>query len=533
MDDIRIYTPQEVAEARGRGEKKLEHLTSDQIRALRIKAKNDLFFLSYGVLGYTKLSSGLHLDFCRWLDKTREEQFRLSLLPRSHFKSTIETISGSVQIFLPDDLGTAPHPYNLGFDVRILISHEIDGAAQKFLSSIRDFVYRSEVLLALFPEITPEKGRTDNKGELELNRTRTWNEGTISTMGVGGKRQGSHFDYIKADDLQGESATFSKAELAATKQWVDNLQSYLITPASDHIDFVGTRWAFDDVWKHIIDMYGDKLKIYHRAIEEWNKERTKKVPIFPEQFTSESLDILRKNKKVWNAQYLNNPAEGAATFEENWLRYWNWYRDRRHIALFTGSGDADGSVIYDISDLDKVIFVDPAMVGNFGIAVTGTTPRGQHLVLESLKREFKQPDFVEWLFAAVTRWQPRLVVIEGVLFSELYQHWLVREMSTRHQRFRIEPARTRQKAKSERITGLANYFASSNIFFHQEQHDIIKEFREFGASDDIHILDALAYGPEFWRNPPARNVMQSVNDAAQMVMNIRRDNITGYSEMYD
>ncbi len=538
-DDIKQYTQADIDAARRRGEQKLEHLTSDQIKHLRIKSKNNLFFLAYGILGFDLLHPVLHRDYCRWFDTTRDTaQFRLSLLPRSHFKSTINTISDTIQVLLPDDLGTSLYPRNLGPNVRILIAHEIDSKAQQFLSAIRDFVYTGDVLLTLFPELTPSKGRKDNKGELELNRDKIWPEATVSTMGVGGKRQGSHFNYLKPDDLQGESATYSKAELVATKQWVDNLQSYLLTTSIDKIDFAGTRWAFDDVWKHIMDIYGDSLKIYHRAVIEKNPVTGKREPIFPvtydkdgniiSGFTEKSLDILKRNKKVWTAQYLNNPLEGASTFQEDWLRYWNWFQDRRHVAIFSGN-EKEPTAVYDISDLDKVIFIDPAMTGNFGIAVTGTTPKGQHLVLDSIKREFEQPEFINWLFQAVNKWKPRLVVIEGVLFSHLYQHWLVREMSARHTRFPIEAASTRQKAKEERITGLSHYFEAGQILFHQEQHDIIQEFREFGASTNIHILDALAYGPEYWRNPPPQHVLNSIREAEYTVMG--RDNLTGYSEM--
>ncbi len=537
-EDIKIYTEEEVARTRGAGEKKLEQFTSDHIKKLRKRAKHDLFFLAYGILGYDKLSGGLHRDFCRWLERTQSDLYRLILLPRSHYKSTIATISDSIRIALPDDDGISVYPRNLGFNVRILLAHETDGSAQRFLSSIRDFVYRSELLLALFPEITPQKGRADNKGELELNRSRTWSEPTFSTMGVGGKKQGAHFDYIKADDLQGEEATKSKVEKESLIQWVDNLQSFLVTPKTDHIDFVGTRWAFDDVYNHVIKTYGLKddkipgkgnLVMYHRAVEEYDKEAKKKVPIFPEQFTPESLSILRKNRKVWTAQYLNNPAEGAASFQDTWIRFWQWHSgSRRTVAIFNGN---ETESIHDVSDLDKVLFIDPAMVGNFGIVLTGTTHRGQHLCLHSEKREFQQPEFINHLFQLVQRWNPRLVVIEGVLFSHLYQHWLVREMSVRHTRFKIEAATTRQKSKDERITGLAPYFEAGQIMFHQEQTDIIQEFREFGASDDIHILDALAYGPEFWRNPPARGMLSAKTgtDNGVIDINSRRDLATGYS----
>lgn len=525
-DEVRQYSQEDVDNARRRGEEKLGNLTSDQIKALRVKAKKDLFFLCYGVLGYDKLSRNLHLDFTRWIGRTNiSHQFRLGLLPRSHFKSTIFTIGDSLQIALPDDLRDSPYPRNLGTEVRVLLSHETDSSAQRFLSSIRDHLFRGEVLLALFPELIPQKGRTDNKGELELNREKIWSEPTFSTMGVGGKKQGAHFDFIKADDLQGESATASKTEKATLVQWVDNLQSYLVTPATDHIDFVGTRWAFDDVWKHISDMYGKKLAIYHRPVVERDEEGNL-VPIFPEQFSLESLEILKKNKKVWNAQYMNNPAAGAAAFSPEWKKFYNWRG--RNVQVF----DGENSLEYSVSELDKVIFVDPAVTGNFGYAVTGMNHKGDIFILESHKREWNQPDFCNFLFSQVLKWNPRVVVIEDQLFMMLYQHWLGQEMRSRRIQFKIEAGKTRNKKKEDRIYRLSPYFEAGQIFFNIEQHAINEEYDEFGASDNIHILDALAYGPEFWRKPPRGNVIEANREAERSVLR-SRDASTGYSNIYE
>ena len=523
-DEPRVYTQSEISATRKKGEEYISQFTQSQVNHLRNKAKKDLFFLSYGVLGYDKLSKHLHKDFCKWIERTETEQYRLGLLPRSHFKSTILTIADSIRIALPDDFGDSPYPRNLGFNVRILLSHETDTSAQRFLSSIRDHIYRSEVLLALFPEIVPIKGRTDNKGELELNREKVWSEPTFSTMGVGGKKQGAHFDFIKADDLQGESATVSKAEKSSLIQWVDNLQSFLVTPKTDHIDYVGTRWAFDDVWKHIMDNYGKNLSVYHKAVIEYNKLTEKFEPIFPEQFSLESLDILKKNKRVWNAQYLNNPAEGAAAFQIGWKKYFNWRG--RNIQVFTG----DSTVEYNLQELDKIIFVDPAVTGNFGYCVTGMNHKGDVFILESHKREWTQPEFANFLFAQVLKWNPRLVVIEDQLFMMLYQHWFTQEMRSRRIHFKIEPAKTRNKKKEERIYRLAPFFEAGQILFHQEQYAINEEFNEFGASDNIHILDALAYGPEFWRKPPRYAQIEAQRAAEKKIM---RDISTGYSTIYD
>ena len=522
-DDVRIYTPEEVAAARHRGEEKLDGLTSEQIRHLRVKAKNNLFFLAYGVLGYDKLSKGLHLHLCKWLESFDDSRYRLILLPRSHYKSTITTISDSIRAALPDDLGTSVYPRSLGLDIRILIAHETDLSAQRFLSSIRNFVFQSDTLLALFPEITPERNRKDNKTELELNRERVWSEGTFSTMGVGGRKQGSHFNIIKADDLQGEDATYSKADMEKLLRWVDNLQAFLVTPKTDRIDFIGTRWRFDDVYAHLIKVYGDQLKIYSRAVEEINPSTREKEPIFPEEFTKESLDILRKNRKIFNAQYLNNPSEGAATFQQEWKRFYSW--SGRSVCLKSG----DSEIFYNTQDMDKIIFVDPAVSGNFGYCVTGMNPHGDIFILESHKREWTQPEFINFLFSQVMKWNPRIVVIEDQLFMALYAHWLSREMSVRRIKFRIEAGKTRNKQKEARILGLSNYFAAGQVYFHQEQQDIIEEFDQFGASDNIHILDALAYGPGFWRKPP-RISQISANQQAENLL-LQRDPTTGYSKI--
>jgi hypothetical protein len=36
----------------------------------------------------------------------------------------------------------------------------------------------------------------------------------------------------------------------------------------------GTRWGPDDIYDHVQQRYGNQLKIYRRAIEEFNPETT-------------------------------------------------------------------------------------------------------------------------------------------------------------------------------------------------------------------------------------------------------------------
>lgn len=507
-----------ITQARKVGDAKYKNFSDEQIKLIRSKAKNDLFFLAYGLLGYDRLSKVFHGHLCEWLGKTNKEQYREILLPRSHYKSTIVTISDSIQIALPDDLQTSPYPRNLGPNVRLLIAHETSDAASRFLGSIIQHFTANPALLFFFPECIPQKGMRLNKNELELPRSSIWSEPTFDTIGVGGKAQGRHYNYVKPDDIYGAAARDSKAERETTISWVDNLQSLLITPRTDHIDFVGTRWAFDDVYSHIHTMYGGRLKKYIRSCEEFNPETQKKEPIFPEEFDTESLAILKKNRQVWNAQYANNPSEGSAAFQSEWLRLYKWVGPRR-ISIDEQHKDTN--------DLDKIILIDPAMNGLAGFIVTGTDSKNRVIVLEAEKRSWTPPELIEKIFQSVIRWQPRLVAIEEVLFSGLFQHWLAREMSVRGISFKLEPVKTGGKAKEVRVHGLSNYFSAGQIYFNENQTELIEEFREFGATDNYHMLDALAYGPRFWR---AANVSGNINmyREAERKFLEEADPLTGY-----
>jgi predicted phage terminase large subunit-like protein len=495
-----IIDSEQLKKNRKRAEKTVAQLTTDEYRKLRIRAKQDLFFLAYSILGYTKLTVNFHGRLTNWLKDTEEDQFRLLLLPRGHYKSTIYTLADTIQIVLPnDDNGYQVWPRCEGPESRVALIHEVDTQAQNFLSAITDHFVSNPLLMGLFPECVPEPGKqTINKGELELPRKSIWPEATIGTFGVGARAQGKHFNYLKCDDLIGDKARDSRTEMAGAKEWVDNIQSFLSSFSVDHIDFTGTRWALDDLYAHIIDRYGDRLKTHIRPVEEVNPATGKKEAIFPEEFTESNLAILRKNPKIFSAQYLNDPASIGEGFESVWKRYYEWDSPVR-IRYTDGLFSEEKTIL--TSHLDKIIFIDPAVSGESGITVTGTSNKGLTFLLEEHQDAWKPPALTDYVFRLVQKHRPRLVVIESVLFSELFLHWWPVEMQKRGIRFKIEPAKTRQKEKGARISGLSNYFEKGLVLFNKSQHKILAQYDSFGAMDprELHLLDSLAYGPEFWR----------------------------------
>lgn len=516
--------------ARKRGEARLSRLSDEDLGTLRRQAKTDLFFLCRGVLGYEQLSPNLHGHLCRWLERTAWEQFRLLLMPRSHFKTTISTIGESIQLSLPSkDLEKLPYPANLGTDIRLLLAHESHAGAQRFLYEIMSHFTGNPLLMALFPECVPSpRVQRMNNYELELPRSGHWAEPTFDTIGQGGRGQGRHYNRIKLDDIFGDKMRDSKTERDSCIQWFDNIQSFLIWLSRDGIDLTGTRYSLDDVYAHAIATYGPKIIKYIRRIEEYNPKTKQVEPIFPEKFTPESLTILRKNPKVWAAQYVNDPHEGLAEFDQKWKRYFHFVgRDR--VAAFFGTTTLPTT--YHVRDLDRCILVDPSVTGTPGIVVTATDDRQRVFCLETIKRIMKPAEFVEELFKLVMKWNPRIVSIESVVFSAVYRPWVEREMRMRNIRFNIYDYKPpKHQLKNERVKGLGQYFSAGQILFHEGLTDLIWEYDNFGATQDYHILDALAQGPEVWRAGGQQKWMEKVHELEQEVMN-DRDMMTGYSSI--
>ena len=529
-----ILDDENVKKARAAAENELTRFDDETIKFLRRRAKTDLYFLCTGILGYNKLSPNLHGHLCAWHERNKRSRFREILLPRGHYKSTIETLGDTIQIVLPDDIGDEPHPRNLGTDARVLICHETDGQASNFLFAITAHFLSNPLLMGLFPECIPQRSKHRiNRHELELPRKSTWPEPTIDTMGVGGRSQGRHYNYMKFDDLIGDKARDSETLMEAAKQWFDNIQPFFSDFGIDHFDLIGTRWAMDDLYDHIHERYGDQLLKYIRGVEEIDKEGNL-VPIFPEGgFTSDALAILKQNPKVFNAQYANNPTAGATEFKKEWKRYYGWTVPNRQLTIRQAwSSGAVTTEHINVSDLDICILYDPAMSGLAGIVVTGTDDKKRCFILESLKDSWRPPEACDLIFRLVAKWQPRLVAIEEVLFSGIYQNWFAAEMQLRNTYFNIMPVKPEKggmkMSKEMRVRGLTNYFSAGLIYFGLDQQNLVWEFDHFGATKNYHMLDSLAYGPDVWMPGMRKETFAKFKRAEELILK-GRDDETGYS----
>ena len=531
-------TKEKAQEERGKYNTKYWH-------QVRIRAKRDLFFLCYGVLGNTRLTVNLHGHLCDHVKRTENRRFHEYLLARGNFKSTILTIGKTIQRVLPvteEDIALdewwlkeedrthspVPWPDSLGTDCRCLIAHETHEGAARFLYAISNHFLANPVLQALFPEAVPSpRKHRINKWELELPRSISGNpEPTVDTLGVGGKSQGRHYNHIALDDIFGDKARDSAAESETVKEWFDNIQSFFSLFSKDTMDLTGTRYSHDDVYAHAEDRYESQLVVYRRKIEELNPETGKVEITFPEEFSVESLAILKKNKKIYNAQYLNDPDEGEAGFKKEDKRYFYW-RGINDLIVFDGVKQSTVS----IRDLDIVILIDPGLGSSGGFVVTGMDYIQRVFILVALRLEMRSPELTELVFKQVVRWQPRIVAIESDMFAATFEPWWISEMKTRSIRFKVEPVYTLKRDKTVRIAGLEQYFSSHLLFHNEAQHELEREINTWGKTRNIHILDALAYGPQVWRRgyPPGSG--GKIDHIFASDGTEGRDVQTGYSEI--
>lgn len=540
----RLVDEERLSARRAKGEEQLKSLTTDQVNHLRRRAKSDLYFLAKGLLGYDLLSPRLHGDLTRFIERSRGAQHRMFLLPRGHYKSTVITISESVQMALPNvDDALSEWPYTLGPNIKLLIAHESAEESARFLYEIAQAFLEKPAMLALFPECIPSGSEQRiNKWELELPRTQHHKEPTFDTIGTGGSAQGRHYNWIKLDDIIGKKQRDSETKMRRAIEWFDNMESLLTRIKRDGWDLIGTRWSYADVYSHAMEAEGIKfaksivkafdpheetfdgnLWTYARGATEDNE------PIFPEEFTMDFFKRKRKVPWVWAAQYANNPKEGELLeFKPKWLNYYNVSRGQ--LVVF---GGPRGRRTVDLRNLDTLVLCDPSVgetedADETGIMVTGTDSNMNVYILETVKKRLKPPELIDELIRLKIKYSPRLVSIEEVAFSALIKYWLQQQTNRLGVHLNVHQYKPgSQKSKEARIRGLANYFAAGQVYIHQGMFDFRDEYEQFPLTDDVHLLDAMAQGPELWSAKLSGPSMDDRREAEKAVMDMR-DPLTGY-----
>ena len=444
----------------------LEDLVREEKR--RVYSENFYLFdkevLDYGLSGLFEEKP--HGELCDFIQNNVDDRFKLILMPRGSFKSSVVTIGYTLWRIVQNP------------NLRILIDSETYDKSKAFLSAIKQHMESNEKFRDIFGKLDNVKGGdTWARTAITVPRESNAKEPTIDVAGIGNTRVGMHYDIIICDDLHSEKNITSKEMIEGVIDHYKLLFS-LLEPDGEMI-VIGTRWDYSDLYNYIIDNELDRFKVFlRRAIDE-NGEL-----LMPNRLTKEFLDNIKKTQGTYHfsCQYQNEPvSDETAVFKKE---------DFKH---------------YKPDDLDiplnVFMSVDPAIsiektADYSAIVVGGFDNAGNIYILDIFRERVESKDLINQIFTMAETWRPRMVGIEETAFQKVMIYNLNDEMRARGLYLPVSGLkRDTSESKEMRIRALQPKYQSHNIY-HPNKHaylfDLEFELLRFprGKTDDI--IDAEA-----------------------------------------
>lgn len=505
----------------------MQSLTQAEMELLRDRCRNDLFFLSNGVLGRPDVDIYTHGPMCRFLEREPSVR-RLLLYPRGHLKSTLATVDDSIRLALKNP------------DERIGIFNEIEENAIGFLREIKAPFQFNELLQFLFPELIPEKftgpGSFWSATSAALRRPQTYKEGTWDAFGITGSPTSRHYTRLKLDDLIGLEAKRSPAKMKEAFVFLDNIDPLLVNLDEDTIDMIGTRKSRFDMYYHAQEIFGEELRIHHRFPIENGK------PIFPKKFSLERLLKIKKTRpEFYAAEYDNNPVgKGNRDFNYSLVRAFAFgnngdvvYRDNLGIIRR-----------WPVSALDITMTMDPnsgePTAKDFAaINVSGSSPDGNIYELETWADRVSPTAQVDQLLKLFLRWRPRVVGVEqaGQQTTRHYFETKCRELGISVPILALKP---KNRDKASRIRGALEPIISAGRLYLLKSQTTLRTQIEFHPDlENDDEIDALAYQtePGMMRAPlgagtdPEEDETENLDDITKKIIEkhyATANRVTGY-----
>jgi predicted phage terminase large subunit-like protein len=476
-------------------DKTIEGLPTDIRQDLAERGKNDLFFFVKAILQYRDLTRSCHLPLCEFLDHN-PSRFKMVLMPRGHFKTTVCTIGRVMQMALQDT------------NRRILVLNETSGNAEDFLSAMQQHFETNRVLRALYSKHIPKdfKKVAWNSKELELVRDVKEGVKTIEAMGMTGALTSHHYTHLQIDDPISEEAAKSDAVMHDAISRIDKVFSLMVKPELDTVNIVGTRWGLHDVYSYFLRKLGHRFKVFARAAVKDG------VPIFPELISLETLGDIRSTigEYAYSCLYMNNPRDIATqNFNVDDLRFWRWSTDEESIVLYDREGKISDEVY--LHKLDVNVSVDLAISEKItndmnAVVTTGQTPDGKIIILDAWGKRCTPLEVIEKLFEVKRRFNPRQFGIEAVAYQKALSYFVRAEATQRGEWLNIVPLKaipskrgTSNNSKEARIRGLQPLVAVGRVYILPTMHLLRDQLADFPLNKHDDVIDALAHQLVMWR----------------------------------
>ncbi|MBI4369728.1 MAG: phage terminase large subunit [Elusimicrobia bacterium] len=423
----------------------------------------DLFSFAREVLGYNLLGS-LHLA---WYEAIFKHPFVLLLSPRSHLKSTAVTVSYT--------LWRLAHNHNL----RILILNEVLPNAQNFLREIKEHITSNPRFRERFGALDAAATKW-TETSIVVPRPRIMKEPSIAVCGVLGTVVSMHPDLIILDDPIALNNSQTSSQRSKVSHWFRNVVLPMLEP-SGQIITIGTRYHYADLYSEILTDPG--FANWHKIIQkaEWLDEAGERHFLFPERFSPEKLDELKRTmgSAAFNCQMLNDPSgQEGSDFKAAWLEQGRYEQLPDRPTVFSGVDLAIGrsesnsrfAIVTIAHDRDGTVFVVNAYRDRIPFAEQ----------LKAVKRIHKLH-------------HPRLITVEANGYQSVFIETLRTDPETRL--LPLRPVNT-QGDKHARLRGLAPLFESGAIRLPRREvgawvEQIEEELLQFPRAQSDDMLDAL------------------------------------------
>ena len=176
--------------------------------------------------------------------------------------------------------------FNIGKNVRhrVGLVGNTQGGAAKTVSSIADYIEKSDRYRAVFPHVVP--GDTWSKVALKVKRDVISKDYTVQAIGYHGDIIGSRLDEVVADDLLDHENTRTEEQRKETKIWWRRGIMTRVT-GDGRVTFLANAWHLDDLAHELGRMGWRTLKF--PVLNRFGK------PTWPERWSMERIEHARRH----------------------------------------------------------------------------------------------------------------------------------------------------------------------------------------------------------------------------------------------
>lgn len=350
---------------------------------------NDRYFLFTGILKRTDALHPWVFDRCREVEADTDGY--LDLWARFHNKSSLVTISGSIQEILVDP------------EITIAILSHTKPIARAFLGQIKRELESNEYLKWLYDDVLWEKPEKESpkwsqEDGIIVKRIGNPKEATVEAHGlVDGQPISRHYGLLVYDDIVTDKSVTTPEMIKKTTvalELSDNLGSHLASRKW----FTGTRYSFGDSYGIMLERKSLKARIYPATDD--GTIRGKPVYLTPKRWD----EIKLFQKSTVSAQMLLNPVAGTdQMFKSEWFRS------------------------YDVipAILNVYILVDPSKgrskdSDRTAIAVIGVDPAGNKYLLDGVRHRMRLSQRYEFIKRFWRYWSNQMGVQSCQVGYEIY-----------------------------------------------------------------------------------------------------------------